>query len=358
MIKNLLTKAATSVTDAATSGVRKATRMLTTSRESRTVGDYYGDVTSRLAKDSSEDSSAMLKVLRGEETASNLGLSTETGKVLSAVKGRFNEGTLSSNEAIGAMYKNVQDTGEVFGGLSRAGETLSQAPGFGALGNPSNIIGSAAMGAFVGAGASSITGGDTTEGAIIGGMVGAGGSVGARVFRESLGAIEESVMKKALGSDFKTKELVETMNIPGGGIRSDKLDRTYMDTGEYIKGNKIIKTYDQSLIQTMQQQKLNKSNSSYLPIAGGVDVETGRVLSARNQNLDAISQINLKDAPDNLNFVDRHVIGKMQDKKAPSIGVQSRFATLSGAALAGMAFTSSAGSDKRRGFNKDRGNRF
>ena len=79
--------------------------------------------------------------------------------------------------------------------------------------------------------------------------------------------------------------------------------------------------------------------------------------SARSQNLDAIGQMELKDAPNTMNFLDKQVMKQMQDDKSASMGVQSRFATISGAALAGMAFTSSAGSDKRRGFNRNRGNR-
>jgi len=354
MISSLLAKAGSYVTDAATSGAQKATRMLTTSRESRTVGDYYGNVTGRLANDSGEDADLMLKMLRGEGSAEDLGLTAETGKVLSAVKERFSQGTLSSNEAIGAMYQNVKDTGEVFGGISRAGETLSQATGFGALGNPSNIIGSAAMGAFVGAGASSITGGDTTEGAIIGGMVGAGGSIGARVFRESLGAIEESVMKKALDTKFITKDIAPEQEVLKGMplaqiSRSELQGRTL---GE-LTGNPLMRDAN---VKLSDASDLQKKGLSYIEVGGQeFDEVVGR--SARNQNLDAISKIDLKDAPDNLNFIDKQVIKNMQSKDSASMGVQSRFATISGAALAGMAFTSSAGSDKRRGFNRNRGNR-
>lgn len=309
-------------------------------REARTVSGYFDDVAGVLSKQTNEDKDFMMQVLRGEKTAADLGLGEDTGKVLSSVSERFKEGQLSTNEAVGAMYKNVQDTGEVFGGLSTAGQTKSQALGFGAFGNPDNIIGSAAMGAFVGAGASSITGGDTTEGAFIGGMVGMGGSVGAKAFRESLGAIEESVMKKALGTEFNT---FDVMSAPM------KNGKVFLDSG----GN--MATFDATgkLATTKQlNAKQAAKLGNRIVSAPGMEYQ-----SARNQNLNAISKIDLKNAPDDLNFVDRHVIKKMQDKKAPSIGVQSRFATLGGAALAGMAFTSSAGSDKRRGFNRNRGNR-
>lgn len=307
-------------------------------REARTVGGYFDDVATTLGKTTNEDKDLMLQVLKGERTATDAGLGEDTGKVLSTISERFKEGQLSTNEAVGAMYKNVQDTGEVFGGLSTAGQTKSQALGFGAFGNPDNIIGSAAMGAFVGAGASSITGGDTTEGAFIGGMVGMGGSVGAKAFRESLGAIEESVMKKALGTEFKTKDMI----LQEGTFGNNNIPFTRIDNEISFGSKNII----HSPTSRQGQLILNKGT-----------ITKTETLSARSQNLDAIGKIDLKDAPDNLNFIDRHVIKKMQDKKAPSIGVQSRFATLGGAALAGMAFTSSAGSDKRRGFNRNRGNR-
>jgi hypothetical protein len=306
-------------------------------REARTVSGYFDDVAGVLSKQTNEDKDFMMQVLRGEKTAADLGLGEDTGKVLSSVSERFKEGQLSTNEAVGAMYKNVQDTGEVFGGLSTAGQTKSQALGFGAFGNPDNIIGSAAMGAFVGAGASSITGGDTTEGAFIGGMVGMGGSVGAKAFRESLGAIEESVMKKALGSEFKTKDMI----LQEGTYMKAKKPFTRIDDEISLKNNKVV-----SASSPRGETILNKATFT-----------RNETLSARNQNLDAISKIDLKDAPDNLNFIDKQVIKNMQSKDSASMGVQSRFATISGAALAGMAFTSSAGSDKRRGFNRNRGNR-
>lgn len=329
------------------------------SKEVRKIGDYYGEASESLADaiGSGAKKEDILEVMRGNKSASDVGLDDSAGKVISTLKSRFDEGTLSTSEAVGAMYKNVQDTGEVFGGLSRAGETRSQAMGFGAFGNPENILGSVGMGAFVGAGASGIFGGDVTEGAMLGGMVGAGGSIGAKVFRESLGAMEESVMKKALGTEFKTKDVVGTMNVPGGGIKSDRTNKVYMDSGEVVKNNRIIQTLDKSKMQAQQHTKLNRKNSSYTPMAGGIDVETGKVLSARNQNLDAIGKMDLKDAPDSMNFLDKQVMKQMKDDKSASMGYQSRFATISGAALAGMAFTSSAGSDKRRGFNRNRGNR-
>lgn len=330
---------------------------LTMSREARTVGSYFGDVSESLSRAGGGGRNEILSVMRGERTAADVGLNESTQKVISTVQSRFDEGTLSSNAAIGAMYRNVQDTGEVFGGLSRAGETKSQALGFGALGNPSNIIGSAAMGAVVGAGTSSIFGGDAVEGGMYGGLIGAGGSIGARVFRESLGAMEESVMKKALGDSFKTKDFVETRNIPGGGVVDMKGKRFYMDSGEIIRDNKVTKTVDTKRMQSIQSYKLNKSNTIHKVMSGGVDVKTGKVLSARNQNLEAISSMDLKDVPDSMNFLDKQVMKQMQNNKSASMGVQSRFATMSGAALAGMAFTSSAGSDKRRGFNRNRGNR-
>lgn len=283
--------------------------LATKSRESRIVGSYDDMVAKKLSRASGGDEADILSVMRGEKEISTLS-DKDTGTTLESIIKRRNEGTFSTEEAVGSMYQNVKDSGSVFGGLSNAGQTKSNALGFSAFGNPDNILGSIGMGAFVGAGASSIAGGDVSEGAFLGGLAGAAGSVGAKVFRESLGAMEESVMKKALGGDFKTKDLMQypTKKVPArfgsGTYTTSKLKQT-----------------------------------------------------ARGRNLDAIGKIDLKDAPESMNFLDKQVVKQMQNKESASMGVQSRFATMSGAALAGMAFTSSAGSDKRRGFNRNRGNR-
>jgi hypothetical protein len=310
------------------------------SKEVRKIGDYYGEASESLAGviGGGVKKDDILDVMRGDKSASDVGLDDSAGKVISTLKSRFDEGTLSTNEAVGAMYKNVQDTGEVFGGLSRAGETRSQAMGFGAFGNPENILGSVGMGAFVGAGASGIFGGDVTEGAMLGGMVGAGGSIGAKVFRESLGAMEESVMKKALGTNFKTNDEF---------IQEGTYGKTHMpftrvnDEISLGKKNRIFSTESKIGERVLNEGTFTKNQT----------------LSARNQNLEAINKMDLKDAPESMNFLDKQVMKQMKDDKSASMGVQSRFATISGAALAGMAFTSSAGSDKRRGFNRNRGNR-
>ena len=58
---------------------------------------------------------------------------------------------------------------------------------------------------------------------------GAAGSVGAKVFRESLGAMEESVMKKALGSEFNN---LDVMSAP---IKDGKVSLSEMR--DYISKN-------------------------------------------------------------------------------------------------------------------------
>lgn len=321
------------------------------SKEVRKIGDYYGEVSGSLADVSGAKKDDILSVMRGEKSANDVGLNDSAGEVISTLKSRFDEGTLSTNEAVEAMYKNAQDTGEVFGGLSRAGETRSQAMGFGAFGNPENIAGSVAMGAFVGAGASSVFGGDTTEGAMLGGIVGAGGSIGAKVFRESLGAMEESVMKKALGSEFKTKGIAPEQKV-SGGMPLKEINRSELQekTLGQLTGNPLMSDANVKLLNANDSQK---QGLFYM----GQEFNEVASRSARSQNLDAIGQMELKDAPNTMNFLDKQVMKQMQDDKSASMGVQSRFATISGAALAGMAFTSSAGSDKRRGFNRNRGNR-
>ena len=281
---------------------------LTMSREARTIGNYFGDVSKTLSTAGAGKQDDILSVMRGEKTAADVGLNENTQKVISTVQSRFDEGTLSTNAAVGAMYKNVQDTGEVFGGLSRAGETKSQALGFGALGNPSNMLGSAAMGAVVGAGTSSIFGGDVVEGGMYGGLIGVGGSIGARVFRESLGAMEESVMKKALGSNFKTTDLMGTSEkISGSGLNRKIKGRqvSFFDSGEVVVGGEIIRRGVSPGTKKVSS-KSNPGNRFNLKKPITLTDMTKVKQTARSQNLEAISKMDLKDVPYTMNFLDKH----------------------------------------------------
>ena len=183
-------------------------------------------------------------------------------------------------------HPNPAKPGELFAGLSRAGQTKPQALGFGAFGNPEHLFGSVAGGAAFGAGAASISGGDVGEGALMGGAIGLSGAAAAKVFRESLEGIEESAMKGILGSKF--------------------------------------------------------------------------AISDRGTNLAAIRNIDFDDAAatKGISGLDKFLGKRMNDTSKPSVGMQSRTAVASGALLSGLAFTSPAGSNKKRGFNKNRGNRF
>ena len=290
------------------------------------------------------------------------GASGDVLKNLTAVKTNIQDelkagGTRFSDEAVQAMYRNVSEGGNVNAGLSAAGTTMSNMQGFQALGNSNgalSLVGSMGMGGLVGGGAASIVGGDPMEGVTLGAMAGAAGSIGARAFRESIGDIETSVMKKALGNNFNEVQKAETKLLAGGGVQS-KNGNIYMNSGEIVKNNKVKKLIDPSKMNLIQRRLMTKTGSQQLN--DGVTVETGRMLSARSQNLNALQDDSLVDTT-NLGRVDKFIYDKMVDPKSASIGTQSRFATTSGAMLAGAAFSSARTKDKRRGFNRNRGNRF
>lgn len=263
-------------------------------------------------------------------------------------------GTEFTNEAVRAMYRNVSEGGNVNAGLSAAGMTRSNIPGFQAMGDPSNLLGSMAMGGLLGAGAANIVGGDPMDGATLGAMAGAAGSIGARAFRESIGDIETSVMKKVLKKDFATTEKAETKLLPGGGVKT-KGGRTFMDSGEVVENNRVDNFIpDPNKMNNLQRIIMSRPGSQ--PFDDGITVETGRMISARSQNLNALADQGRDTS--GLGRVDKFIYDRMMDPKKTSLGMQSRMATASGAMLAGAMFSSARTKDKRRGFNRNRGNRF
>ena len=325
------------------------------SREALDASSYYSKSAKTLGDVSGVSESNILSVFKGEKTLADVGLEdSSAGKVMNKLQKSFREGSMSTQTAVRDMYRNVEDTGNLYAGISRAQETQGRALGFNALGNPENIIGSALVGAALGGGASAITGGDPTTGAMIGGAVGGAGAVGAKMFRAGLQDLEESVMKKALGKDFATKGIAPEQEVFTGMplaqiSRSELQGRTL---GE-LSGNPLMKDANVKLSDASDFQKEG------LVYMKGKGEEFNEVVarSARSQNLQAISAQDFKPATE-LNMAESFALNRMKDKEKASMGVQSRFATMGGAMLAGVAFSGKAGGDKRSGFNKNRGNRF
>jgi hypothetical protein len=265
-----------------------------TSRDALKQGDYFGDVARTVSARSAIPVNEIMTSLTDKTARAPDDILAPLYKQIDEDLGH---GVLRSDDSIDAMTRNLLDTfesnnnnivtkaGELFAGLSRAGQTKPQALGFGAFGNPERLFGSVAGGAAFGAGAASISGGDVGEGALIGGAIGLSGAAAAKVFRESLGEIEESAMRGILGS------------------------------------NQVF---------------------------------------SRSDNLAAIRNIDFDDAAatKGISGLDKFLGKRMNDTSKPSVGMQSRTAVASGALLSGLAFTSPAGSNKKRGFNKNRGNRF
>lgn len=265
-----------------------------TSRDALKQGDYFGDIARTVSQRSGGRADEIMTSLTDKAARKPDDILAPLYKQIDEDLGH---GVLRSNDSIDAMVRNLFDTaeysggamtksGELFAGLSRAGQTKPQALGFGAFGNPERLLGSVVGGAAFGAGAASISGGDVGEGALMGGAIGLSGAAAAKVFRESLGGIETSAMKGILGGKFD--------------------------------------------------------------------------ISDRGKNLAAIRDIDFDDAvaTKGMSGLDKFLGKRMKDTSKPSIGMQSRTAVASGALLSGLAFTSPAGSNKKRGFNKNRGNRF
>ena len=323
------------------------------SREALDASSYYTKSAKTLGDASGVSESNILSVFKGEKTLAEVGLKdSSTGKVINKLQENFRQGSMNTQTAVRDMYRNLEDTDNLYVGISRAQETQGRALGFNALGNPENIIGSALVGAALGGGASAITGGDPTTGAIIGSAVGGAGAVGAKMFRAGLQDLEESVMKKALGKNFATSDLMKTTELSGGGttktINGQRV--SIFDSGEVVSGNQIVNT---GILPGAK-----KVGGNRFELKKPIEVSTGNVKqTARSQNLQAISAQDFKPAAE-LNMAESFALNRMKDTEKASMGVQSRFATMGGAMLAGVAFSGKAGGDKRSGFNKNRGNRF
>lgn len=304
------------------------------------VGKALGDSNDTVLK--GLDNDALGQFFSGKSNTV-AGASSDVVKNLTAVRTNIQDelkagGTRFSDEAVQAMYRNVSEGGSVNAGLSAAGTTMSNMPGFQALGNSSgtlSLVGSMGMGGLIGGGAANIVGGDPMEGVTLGAMAGAAGSIGARVFRESIGDIETSVMKKALGNNFANKSAKSKEGEFAGKYAFREDGKIHID-----RGNGKTATFDES-----------RPGGKLILERGFSDV------SARSQNLSALKDDSLVDTT-NLGRVDKFLYDKMVNQESASIGMQSRFATMSGAMLAGAAFSSARTKDKRRGFNRNRGNRF
>ena len=203
-------------------------------------------------------------------------------------------------------------------------------------------LGGILVSAGLGAGAANLVGGDRAEGAMYGMSAAMIGKAATRTFRDALPGIEESVMKKALGSKFATKDLkVGEAGVTRGGNQYRKInDRLEIDIP-----NRDTVVFD---LQNQQgQNMMNRINRS-----GRKQNDLNQ--SARSQNLEALKKADTTD----MNIMDRFLVNRMNDPAKASIGGQSRSMIASGALLGGAAFSSSRTKNKSRGFNQNRGSRF
>lgn len=251
-------------------------------------------------------------------------------------------GEFYSRSAIGDMYNNAQDTGSVFGGLSGAGRTESTNSLFSMVGGGSmssaGDLGGILVSAGLGAGAANLVGGDKAEGAMYGMSAAMIGKAAARTFRDALPDIEKSVMKRALGNNLATEDLMMQEGKTGGRHSFFRI------------GNEVEVNYPSGkrnfTVNSVEGQKLYKQK--------GKKITNETVQSPRSQNLEALKKADTTD----MNVMDRFLVNRMNDPAKASIGGQSRSMIASGALLGGAVFSSSRTKNKSRGFNQNRGSRF
>lgn len=248
-------------------------------------------------------------------------------------------GEFYSRSAIGDMYNNAQDTGSVFGGLSGAGRTESTNSLFSMVGggpmSSAGDLGGILVSAGLGAGAANLVGGDRAEGAMYGMSAAMIGKAATRTFRDALPGIEESVMRRALGSKFAEES-----------------------TSGYVSTAKGTKFYNSGIIEDASGKIVNTKRGLTDEGVSHFQREAlsrgGKRVTARSQNLEALKNVDTTD----MNVMDRFLVNRMKDPAKASIGGQSRSMIASGALLGGAAFSSSRTKNKSRGFNQNRGSRF
>lgn len=317
---------------------------------------YLDEAASELATRSGQESSNILSFLKGDvDTVSGAddAMMQSFKGVKAGMDEAFSEGNFYTRSAIGDMYNNAADSGgDIFAGLSGAGATRSGNAFFQSLSSQegAGALGGLLVGAGLGAGAAGLVGGDKGEGAMYGAGATMIGRAGAKVLKGAMGEMETTFMKKTLGSKFATEDIAATRNISGGGV--SRGNRTYMDSGEIIKDNKVVDTISPADMNILQRQKMQRTG--YQPFTDGRTVETGGIKSARSQNLEALKSVDTSD----MGTIDKFMVNRINDPNKASIGAQSRTMIASGALLSGMAFSSGRTKDRRSGFNKNRGNRF
>jgi hypothetical protein len=252
------------------------------------------------------------------------------------VEDQIEEGNILTDSAIGAVKENME--AGLGGGMGLAAQVSKGSTATEFFGGAS-VTGAVVGGGLLGIGGAAITDSNKTEGAFYGALAGASLGGLARHAAKNIGSYEEGFMKSLLGKNYKDA----SMNIKkGDSVFSLDDNISLKDIG-----------YDQKFLERHKINTVGDFKSKFNPILSGGRYKAKQDFNAsRSQNIKALENMDTS----GMGTVDKYKRDLLLGKSNLNVGRVGRMSTMGGAALAGMAFSSSQ-RDHRRGFNKRRGNR-
>jgi hypothetical protein len=298
---------------------------------------------------------------------------------------RREKGLYDTADSFNAVKKNLEETGEAFGGYSAAGQTRSESFLTSIFGTEDKgMVGELGMlgtAALLGGGMNYASGGEFGTGAGIGALAATGIRGAGRMVKNNMENIETSMMKRLLGEseygrimakpevkavaqeNLKTKYAGKQLK----DVLTDNSGLTLKDLGIDPKdvGNKrtsftsdtTIKEVDSSSLGRRPKSKFLNMKIDDLTqdpiITPAAPAQPGQ--SVRTQALNTIKGMS-PDQVKNAGVGSSYMQKLLTDPKRGNVGTNMRVMTLSGAALAGVPFTGRR-NDHSSGFNKNRGNK-
>lgn len=278
-----------------------------------------------------------------------------------------NYGTLGSFED---MARNLNETGELFSGYSRAGQTRATSP----LTNLFSLedktlgqeVGMLATAGALGGLVNYAAGGEFESGAGVGALAAVGLRGAGRMVQQSMGDIEAGMMKKLMGEDaygaLVNKPAVaaqaELREIKLGELHGKTIREIKSTYGELHEGGDVTRPkFKESLASYNEDHFLDVTErSKEVVLQQHRSAVPGQAAeSVRTQALNAIGKM----TPDEVKGrgIGASYAQKMlTSKDKGNMGTNMRIMTVSGAALAGVPFTGRR-NDHSSGFNKNRGNK-
>lgn len=292
------------------------------------------------------------------------------------------EGNYGTRGSFEDMARNLNDTGELFSGYSRAGQNrpISALTELFSLEDKTigQEVGMLAGAGLLGGVVNYAAGGEFESGAGVGALAAVGLRGAGRMVQNSMGDIETSMMKRLLGEteygkltakDPVAAQAQETVKSKYGGknmvhLYADqpnlKLSDLGIDPTPYTsKGidasstlDDVAKKLDPAEVRKFAGIRVDSLTNDPI-LTQAVAAQPGQ--SVRNQALNAIGKM----TPDEVKGrgIGASYTQKMlTSKDKGNMGANMRVMTISGAALAGVSFTGRR-NDHSSGFNKNRGNK-